>query len=50
MIKGVTENFEKGLELVGVGYRVKSISPGEISITVGFFPPGGVQSSRGNRV
>lgn len=39
MIKGVTENFEKELELVGVGYRVKSISPGEISITVGFSHP-----------
>lgn len=39
MIKGVTENFEKQLELVGVGYRAKSVSPREISMTVGFSHP-----------
>ena len=39
MIKGVTEKFEKKLELVGVGYRAKSVSPREISLTVGFSHP-----------
>ena len=39
MIKGVTEGFEKKLEMVGVGYRVKSVSPREISITAGFSHP-----------
>ncbi len=39
MIKGVNESFEKKLELVGVGYRVKSISPREVSITAGYSHP-----------
>ncbi len=39
MIKGVTEGYEKKLELVGVGYRVKSVSPREISLTVGYSHP-----------
>lgn len=38
MIKGVTEGFEKKLELVGVGYRVKKAANG-ITITVGFSHP-----------
>ncbi len=36
MVKGVTEGFEKKLELVGVGYRAKQVSPSEITLTVGF--------------
>ncbi len=36
MVKGVTEGFEKKLELVGVGYRAKQVSPNEISMTLGF--------------
>lgn len=39
MIKGVTEGFEKKLELVGVGYRAKLISPSEITLTVGYSHP-----------
>lgn len=39
MVKGVTEGFEKKLEMVGVGYRAKQISPSEISLTVGFSHP-----------
>ncbi|NMB91444.1 50S ribosomal protein L6 [candidate division WWE3 bacterium] len=39
MIKGVTEGFEKKLELVGVGYRAKSVSPSEVVLTVGFSHP-----------
>lgn len=36
MVQGVTEGYEKKLELVGVGYRAKSVSPTEVSLTVGF--------------
>lgn len=39
MVKGVAEGFEKKLELVGVGYRVKSVSPREISLAVGYSHP-----------
>ena len=39
MMKGVTEPFEKKLELVGVGYRAKQVSNNEISLTVGFSHP-----------
>ena len=39
MVAGVTEGFEKKLELVGVGYRAKQVSPNEISLTVGFSHP-----------
>ena len=38
MIKGVTDGFEKKLELVGVGYRVKPVSEG-ISLTLGYSHP-----------
>jgi large subunit ribosomal protein L6 len=36
MVKGVTEGFVKKLEMVGVGYRAKQVSPNEIVLTVGF--------------
>jgi len=39
MVKGVVDGFEKKLELVGVGYRAKSVSPSEIVLTVGFSHP-----------
>jgi len=39
MVKGVTEGFEKKLEMVGVGYRAKQVSPNEIVLTVGFSHP-----------
>jgi len=39
MIKGVTEGFEKKLELVGVGYRAKQVSPNDITLAVGFSHP-----------
>lgn len=38
MVKGVHEGFEKKLELVGVGYRVKQSGTG-LSLTVGFSHP-----------
>lgn len=39
MITGVSEGFEKKLELVGVGYRVKSDNPKRISLAVGYSHP-----------
>ncbi|MBU1132793.1 50S ribosomal protein L6 [Patescibacteria group bacterium] len=36
MIKGVSEGFEKKLELVGVGYRAKQVSNDTIEMTLGF--------------
>jgi large subunit ribosomal protein L6 len=39
MVQGVTEGFEKKLELVGVGYRAKQESDNEISMTLGFSHP-----------
>jgi len=39
MVKGVTEGFEKRLELVGVGYRAKQVSKNEITLTVGYSHP-----------
>ncbi|EKD99739.1 MAG: 50S ribosomal protein L6 [uncultured bacterium] len=38
MIKGVTEGYEKKLELVGVGYRAKGIANGA-SLSLGFSHP-----------
>ena len=38
MVKGVSEGFEKKLELVGVGYRAKA-SNGGVSLTLGFSHP-----------
>jgi large subunit ribosomal protein L6 len=38
MVKGVTEGFEKKLELVGVGYRAKSSANG-ITLSLGFSHP-----------
>lgn len=39
MITGVTQGFEKKLELVGVGYRAKQEGPSKISMTLGFSHP-----------
>lgn len=38
MIQGVTEGFEKTLELVGVGYRAQA-KPGSITLSLGFSHP-----------
>lgn len=46
MIKGVTEGFEKKLELVGVGYRAKPVSGG-ISLSLGFSHPVEFTSPKG---
>lgn len=39
MIQGVTKGYERKLELVGVGYRVKKVTDNQVSITVGFSHP-----------
>jgi large subunit ribosomal protein L6 len=39
MIIGVTEGYEKRLELVGVGYRAKQIGNDSISLSLGFSHP-----------
>jgi large subunit ribosomal protein L6 len=39
MIRGVAEGFEKRLQMIGVGYRVKKVSDSKISMTVGFSHP-----------
>lgn len=39
MVKGVTDGFEKKLELVGVGYRAKTVGSDALSLTLGFSHP-----------
>ncbi len=39
MVEGVTEGFEKNLELIGVGYRAKQEGPDSVSLTLGFSHP-----------
>jgi large subunit ribosomal protein L6 len=39
MIAGVTKGFEKKMELIGVGYRVKQVSNDTVSLTVGYSHP-----------
>jgi len=39
MIVGVTEGYEKKLQMIGVGYRVKKVSDTKITMTVGFSHP-----------
>jgi large subunit ribosomal protein L6 len=47
MIEGVTEGYEKTLELVGVGYRVESKGPSKISLTLGYSHPVGYEAPEG---
>ncbi|RLV56504.1 50S ribosomal protein L6 [Aeromicrobium phragmitis] len=39
MVIGVTQGYEKKLEIVGVGYRVLSKGPAEIELNLGFSHP-----------
>lgn len=39
MVKGVSEGFEKKLELVGVGYRAKMNGTDTLTLTVGYSHP-----------
>jgi large subunit ribosomal protein L6 len=39
MVTGVTDGYEKRLEIVGVGYRVLSRGPDQIELSLGFSHP-----------
>jgi len=47
MIEGVTNGYEKRLEMVGVGYRAKPDSDRKITLTVGFSHPVVFESPEG---
>jgi large subunit ribosomal protein L6 len=39
MVQGVTNGFQKELEIVGVGYRAEAQGPGSIKLALGFSHP-----------
>jgi large subunit ribosomal protein L6 len=47
MVTGVTEGYEKKLEIVGVGYRVISKGPAELEFALGFSHPVIVKAPEG---
>ncbi|GAB3754466.1 50S ribosomal protein L6 [Microlunatus parietis] len=47
MVTGVTEGYEKKLEIVGVGYRVISKGPAELEFALGFSHPVHVKAPEG---
>jgi large subunit ribosomal protein L6 len=47
MVVGVTEGYEKKLEIVGVGYRVLSKGPTELEFALGFSHPVVVKAPEG---
>lgn len=47
MVTGVTEGYEKKLEIVGVGYRVLSKGPTELEFQLGFSHPVIVKAPEG---
>jgi large subunit ribosomal protein L6 len=47
MVVGVTEGYEKKLEIVGVGYRVVSKGPTELEFALGFSHPVVVKAPEG---
>lgn len=47
MVVGVTQGYEKKLEIVGVGYRVISKTPSEIELNLGFSHPVFVNAPEG---
>jgi len=47
MVTGVTEGYEKKLEIVGVGYRVISKGPTELEFALGFSHPVNVKAPEG---
>ena len=47
MVTGVTEGYEKKLEIVGVGYRVISKGPTELEFALGFSHPVKVNAPEG---
>jgi large subunit ribosomal protein L6 len=47
MVTGVTEGYEKRLEIVGVGYRVQARGPAELEFALGFSHPVRVSAPAG---
>lgn len=47
MVTGVTEGYEKKLEIVGVGYRVTAKSPTQLEFALGFSHPVVVNAPEG---
>jgi large subunit ribosomal protein L6 len=47
MVLGVTEGYEKKLEIVGVGYRVMSRGPAALELNLGFSHPVPVEAPEG---
>lgn len=47
MVTGVTDGFEKKLEIVGVGYRVLSKGPQALEFNLGFSHPVNVEAPEG---
>jgi large subunit ribosomal protein L6 len=47
MVTGVTEGYEKKLEIVGVGYRVQAKGPTQLEFALGFSHPVPVQAPEG---
>ena len=47
MVVGVTEGYEKKLEIVGVGYRVQAKGPTELEFALGFSHPVVVKAPEG---
>jgi large subunit ribosomal protein L6 len=47
MVTGVTQGYEKKLEIVGVGYRVISKGPAELEFALGFSHPVKVKAPEG---
>ena len=50
MVIGVTEGYEKRLEIVGVGYRVLPKGPTQLEFQLGYSPLDHVQRPRGHHV
>ena len=47
MVVGVTEGYEKKLEIVGVGYRATAKGPGKLELALGFSHPVVVEAPDG---
>jgi large subunit ribosomal protein L6 len=47
MVVGVTQGFQKDLEIVGVGYRATASGPGTLELALGFSHPVRVEAPEG---
>ena len=47
MVVGVTQGFQKDLEIVGVGYRATAAAPGTLELALGFSHPVRVEAPEG---